>query len=224
MKAFLLSGLSASAVILGVSVPQASAGELPAAPAPGCAVDLSAPCPACPADLFTVQILGGAYIKSGAGAHVAPFDYAPIDLRLGWMPNTPWGDGTCLRGYWEGILDLMGAPVWTHYGNVVTGASLLLRYNYVQPDCRLVPYIQAGGGLVYSDAYRSHDQRTIGQAVEFLLPAAVGCRYILNPHWTLDAEAGFQHISNANLAGRNAGTNDVGVSLGLTYYFPCGSR
>jgi opacity protein-like surface antigen len=119
---------------------------------------------------------------------------------------------------------LLAAPVASDYGHIVTGPSLLLRYNYVQPGCRLNPYTQVGAGVVYTDAYRDQSQAAIGESVEFLLQGGVGCRYVLSPHWSADIEGEYQHISNGRLASRNLGVNNVGLSIGLTYYFPAGCR
>jgi hypothetical protein len=50
----------------------------------------------------------------------------------------------------------------------------------------------------------------------------VGCHYFVNDHLSLDAEGGYIHISNADLASRNLGINAIGGTLGMTLYFPCG--
>jgi hypothetical protein len=173
-------------------------------------------------NLTTVQVLGGAYFDSHVGPKVSSFNYAPIDFRIGRWFACPWFDETLFRGNGEVLIDLMAAPVFSDYGSIVTGPSLLLRYNFTQPEQALVPYVQVGAGFVYNDAFRDREQRAIGEGVEFLLQAGIGCRYVLNPHWTLDVEGGFQHISNAGLAGRNLGANDFGFGLGLTYYFSKG--
>jgi opacity protein-like surface antigen len=102
----------------------------------------------------------------------------------------------------------------------VTGPAALLRYNFVQPEARLIPYVQGGAGIAWNDAYRNQHQIAIGEAVEFTLQAGVGVHYLLSKNWAVGAEADFYHISNAGLARRNAGINAVGGSVGVTYYFP----
>ncbi len=47
---------------------------------------------------------------------------------------------------------------------------------------------------------------------------------MITPDLSLDIEGGLQHISNAGLANRNLGVNAFGGSIGLTYYFPWGTR
>ena len=183
----------------------------------------AAPAPqkeSCPSYLKTCQLMGGAYFKSGLGPNVPSVNYAPIDLRIGCSSLKPCLDGTCFRGFFEGILDLMGAPIFTGPGEVITGPSLLLRYNYVQPGHCFVPYIQGGAGFVYNDIYRDPNQTAVGDSVEFLLQGAIGGRYVVSRHWTLDAEFGYHHISNGGIRHRNTGLNDIGGSLGFTYYLP----
>src|SRR5262249_13745698 len=105
------------------------------------------------------------------------------------------------------------------FGHYFTGPSALIRYNYRQPGWRLVPYIQGGAGIVLNDAYRTQEQRLIGRWQEFLLQAEVGVRFQVTEHLSLDLEGGFQHISNARLAPRNGGINNLGVTVGFTYTF-----
>jgi hypothetical protein len=153
------------------------------------------------------------------GPQDVPFDFVPIDVRLGYMVYDPWPDGWFFRGNIEALLDLTEATVMRGPGVYVVGPSMLVRGNFVQPDARLVPYIQGGAGIVFNDAYHDQDQRAIGQAQEFYLTAAVGLHYLVNLNWSVDAECGYAHISNADLAPRNYGINGLGVAIGLTYTF-----
>src|SRR5262245_28382482 len=101
-----------------------------------------------------------------------------LNLRLGWMLTSPAGDG-CFRGNWEFLLEAFGAAVVEGPGDVIAGGTLLLRYNFVQPDAKWVPYFQIGVGGVYNDVYKSHPQRLLGQAFEFNLQAGLGVRYMI---------------------------------------------
>lgn len=176
---------------------------------------------------ITAQVMAGYYVYTGLGPGVPfgstldpQFDYAPISLRLGYLINTPPETRSLLRGSAEILAELMTAPVTQGYADIVVGPSLLLRYNFVQPSASIVPYIQAGTGLVYSDAYETPGQDALGEAVEFLLQAQAGVKWILNDRWSLDFEGGYQHISNAGFADRNGGINNFGGSVGFTYYLP----
>jgi hypothetical protein len=173
-------------------------------------------------DQMWVQFLGGELFSPTR--HVGPTDVPKIDMVSGQLRVGVMIDGLCCeqgpcRGATEAILELSGDGVIRGPGNVVGGASLLLRYNFVQPNCRLVPYIQGGGGILFNDIYKDHTQNAIGQVQEFGLEAAVGCHYLVHPNWSVDLEADFLHISNAGMSRRNAGLNSVGGMVGVTYYF-----
>jgi hypothetical protein len=169
----------------------------------------------------TLQVLGGAYFSPvGLGPKTQPrFNFAPIDVRLGCMLYSPCPDDCCLRGNVEALLELTAAPIFYGFGNIIVGPTILLRYNFVQPDWRLVPYLQAGGGFIYNDAYRDHSQRALGQAGEFYLQATGGLHFLLSSRCSLDIEGGYLHISNAGTNERNGGINALGGSLGMTYFF-----
>lgn len=173
------------------------------------------------------QLLAGHYFSNELGPN-APFGtlrdqtfhYATVSLRYGYMLTAPRPSGALWSGAPELLFDFTIAPVTDGYADIVVGPSVLLRYNFTGSDASLVPYLQAGAGLVYSDAHQAEGQDAIGQPIEFLLQAQAGLRWRISPHCSLDLEAGWQHISNAGLAERNGGLNNLGGSIGFTYVFP----
>jgi hypothetical protein len=186
--------------------------------------------PFCPVDCFaeafakhhgSLQVLGGAYFcPIGLGPRTTPrYNFAPIDVRLGCMLCSPILDECCLRGNVEAILELTTAPVFDGFGSIIIGPTALLRYNFLQPDWRLVPYVQGGGGFVYNDSYRDKTQRAIGQAGEFYLQATAGVHLMLTAHCAFDVEGGYLHISNGGTNERNGGINALGGSIGVSYFF-----
>lgn len=170
-------------------------------------------------DRITVQAVTGALFSPvGIGPDHPTFNYAQTNLRLGWMLNSP-GEDHPLRGNFEAILELSASGVFNGFGNVLIGPSALVRYNFVQPGWIVVPYIQGGAGIVYTDAYEDRSQRAIGQAIEFTPQASIGARFLVAEDWSVDVEGMFHHISNANLADRNKGINALGGFVGASYYF-----
>lgn len=141
-----------------------------------------------------------------------------LNLRYGWMVTSPAGDGF-FRGNWELLAELWGGAVTEGPGNVITGLTFLVRYNFIQPDAKCVPYFQVGVGGVYNDIHDSEPQRLIGQAFEFNLQAAFGLRYLFNESTALYLEGGYRHLSNANMADRNLGLNSLGVQVGVSWFF-----
>ena len=138
--------------------------------------------------------------------------------RLGVMLNDVRGSGW-LRGNYEFLLEGFVGTIYQGPGNGLGGATLQLRYNFVQPDTRWVPYFQIGAGGVYSDMYKDRARSVVGSAVNFNLQGAVGVRNLLKEQWAVSLEGGCRHISNAGLSNRNAGLNSLGAQIGLSYFF-----
>lgn len=171
-------------------------------------------------DRITTQIVSGVLFSPvGIGPDHESFDYAQTNLRLGWMLNTPSENGGFFRGNFEAIAELSGSAVFEGWGNVLIGPTFLVRYNFVQPGWKIVPYAQVGAGFVYTDAYENGNQTAIGQAIEFTPQASVGLKYLACGNWSIDAEFMYHHISNASMADRNGGINALGGFVGATYYF-----
>ena len=147
------------------------------------------------------------------------FEYAPISVRLGYVLHDCWFDGTWLRGNNSLLVDWLAAPVTSGSGNYITGPSLLLRYQFQQHNSRLVPYLQAGAGILLNDAYHDQTQGLIGGPIEFLLRYEGGVHIFVTRTWSIDLEGDFHHISNADIYSRNVGVNDCGFMIGATYRF-----
>lgn len=170
-------------------------------------------------DRITFQVVSGALFSPvGLGPDHPTFNYAPTNLRLGWMLNSP-GEDHPLRGNFEAIIELSASGIFNGFGDIIIGPTALVRYNFVQPGWKVVPYIQAGAGIVYTDAYEDRTQDAIGQAIEFTPQASVGAKILVSREWSVDVESMFHHISNASISSRNDGTNAFGGLVGATYYF-----
>lgn len=170
-------------------------------------------------DRISVQLVTGAlFSTTSVGPDVPTYNYSQTNIRLGWMLNTPSEEGP-FSGNFEALIDLSTSILFEGSGDVFVGPTALIRYNFVQPGWKVVPYIQGGVGIVYTDAYEDKTQNAIGQALEFTPQASIGCCYLINEDWSIDVEAMFHHISNANLAERNSGINSVGGFIGATYFF-----
>lgn len=165
-----------------------------------------------------IQFMSGALFSLGSGGGRYTFDEAPSILSWGWMLTTPKGHGI-FRGNVEVLVDLYASGIFAGpmSGNVVVGPNVFVRYNFVQPNWRIVPYVEGGLGFVFTDAYTVPNQSMVGQAIEFTPQAGAGFRYMLSKHWSVNAEALFHHMSNADMAPRNIGVNEVGALVGFSY-------
>lgn len=144
-----------------------------------------------------------------------------VDLigRLGWMLYSPSGDGF-LRGNCELLIDAGVGAIYDGPGDVLVELALVLRYNFVQPNARCVPYFQIGAGGEYSNASSSDSkQRLLGTEFLFNLQGALGVRFMLSDRSAFYVEANYRHVSNADTGSRNIGLNSLGGQVGYSWFF-----
>ena len=151
-------------------------------------------------------------------SHRPEFDYAQQNIRFGWMLTSPSGNGF-FRGNYELLANVTASEITAGPGSWMAGARLLIRYNFIQPNAHLVPFITLGGGGIGDDAYLAQWQRLIGSGFEFTLTASGGVRYFIQDNWALQFAVTFEHISNAGTADRNWGSNALGGELGVSRFF-----
>ncbi len=146
-------------------------------------------------------------------------DYVIDTARLGIMIYNPKGSGF-LRGNLEFMGEVFGGSIFQGPGDVITGLTFFFRYNFIQPNARIVPYFQVGGGGCYTDLeHGAATSDAIGSDLEFNLQAIMGLRFILNSRWSINTELSYRHISNAGLADPNYGLDQAGGALGLGFSF-----
>jgi lipid A 3-O-deacylase len=138
--------------------------------------------------------------------------------RLGIMLSDVGGSGWS-RGNYEFLVEAFGGSIYQGPGNGLGGATLQLRYNFVQPESLWVPYFQIGAGGVYSDMYKDPSRAVVGSALNFNLQSAFGVRYFVKHNWAITAEGGYRHISNAGFTEHNAGLNSLGGQIGVSWFF-----
>jgi lipid A 3-O-deacylase len=167
-----------------------------------------------------LQLGAGAFFSIKTGNSASKPDLTDVDasVRLGWMLNTPVGD-QWYSGNLEFLAEAFGGVVVDGPGDGLGGLTLLLRYNFVQPGAKLVPYFQIGAGGILNDIHKEEHQRLVGQDFEFNLQAAFGLRFFLNERTAIFGEFGYRHISNADNAERNVGLNSLGGLVGVSYFW-----
>jgi opacity protein-like surface antigen len=165
------------------------------------------------------QNVTGAFFFFTATQNRRPsIDFAVDSLRLGIMLNDPWRAGP-LSGNFELLGEVFAAGIFEGPGDVMAGATLVMRYNFVQPRARLVPYLQMGAGGVYTNIGEEESRGLISLPVEFNLQGIGGTRIMLNDRWSLVIEAGYRHISNAEIKKPNFGIDSIGGNLGFGFFF-----
>jgi len=176
-------------------------------------------------DRITLEFMTGAmFSPCGLGPHEPVYNYQQNNVRLGWMlvspddKENPFRD-TPFRGNFEALFETTGSYVWETFGTYMVGVTGLIRYNFVQPNWIVVPYIQGGAGIIYTNARNWSNQEAIGGNWEFTPQFAGGLKFLIDDNFSFNLEGAFQHISNANTSARNEGVNAYGGFAGFTYYF-----
>ncbi len=168
---------------------------------------------------ISLEILQGYFTDIDLGPETPDFEYTQTILRLGWMLNNPGPSRFLPEGNWELMFELCRSIVTEGPGNDMEGFSALLRYNFVSPGRRLIPFIQGGVGILFNDVYKDRSQDAIGQDLEFTPQIGLGIHYMLTNNWSIIAEGKCHHISNAGLSNRNDGMNSLGASIGFACFF-----
>lgn len=160
---------------------------------------------------FEIWAAGGHSVPGGA-VRTGVFN---AGLRYGWIltgPHLP----SIFRGRFEYAVDavpvfLVFQPANTAYG--VSFSPLGLKWNFERHG-RLSPYLELGGGLLFTD----HMVPAFTSRVNFTPSAALGT-HILGAKCNWRLEVRYLHISNAGLTRINPGLNTVEFRLGVGKFF-----
>jgi lipid A 3-O-deacylase len=131
-----------------------------------------------------------------------------------------WGvvHDTWLRGYNQFYFSAMAEPIFRGIENHYFGFNLGMRYNFVRPGSRFVPYFSGGVGAGWID---SHAEIPGGQGQDFTfnILSAAGISYSVNDHWKINVGALYQHLSNGGQTDPNPSLNLFGPQVGVTCSF-----
>ncbi len=140
-------------------------------------------------------------------------EFLTARVRWGVIDRESW-----LRGYNQFYISAIAEPIFRGIENHYFGLNFGMRYNFVQPGSRFVPYISGGLGLGWID---SHPEIPGGQGQDFTfnILTAAGVSYRINDHWMVSAGVLYQHLSNAEQTDPNPSLNLLGPQVGLNYSF-----
>ena len=123
-----------------------------------------------------------------------------------------------LRGFNQIYVLGMAEPIVRGPENFYYGISVGLRYNFVKPNARFIPYVSGGVGLGWIDSHANHFGAQ-GQDFTFNILTAVGVSYKIDDHWKATAGILYQHLSNGGQTDPNPSLNLLGPQIGVTYSF-----
>ncbi len=172
--------------------------------------------------LILGPILGDAFKRK---PFLPNYTIVPLIYSLRWQPYGIRG-----RSFWRGNTDftfggsynLITQGPESYYAALIAG----LRYNFVQPEWRVVPYVELRGGLGLTNAKQpyevAHHEPSIGQGQDFTFTFIMGSgvRYNFSPRYSVSTGIAYMHISNAYLSEPkyyNHGVNVLGPAVGLNF-------
>ncbi len=140
-------------------------------------------------------------------------EFLTARVRWGVVQNDSW-----LRGYNQFYISAVAEPIFRGPENHYFGFNFGLRYNFVRPGSRFVPYFSGGLGLGWID---SHPNIPGAQEQDFTfnILTAAGISYKMTEHWKLNAGILYQHLSNGGQTDPNPSLNLLGPQVGLNYSF-----
>ena len=138
-------------------------------------------------------------------------------LTARWRFGPVYRDGF-FRGYNQFYALVMGEPIFRGPENYYYGISVGLRYNFLHPDSRIMPYFSGGVGLGWIDSHADVFGAQ-GQDFTFNVLGAAGVSYRINNHWSASLGLVYQHLSNGGQTDPNASLNLLGPQVGVTCAF-----
>ena len=140
-------------------------------------------------------------------------EFLTARVRWGVMQSDNW-----LRGYNQFYISGIAEPIFRGIENHYFGLNFGLRYNFVQPAARFVPYVSGGLGLGWIDSHPNIPGAQ-GQDLTFNILTAAGVSYRVNDHWNVNAGVLYEHLSNGGQTSPNPSLNLIGPQVGLTCSF-----
>jgi lipid A 3-O-deacylase len=140
-------------------------------------------------------------------------EFLTARVRWGVLQGDTW-----LRGYHQFYVSAIAEPIFRGIENHYFGFNLGMRYNFVRPGSRFVPYISGGVGAGWID---SHPEVPGGQGQDFTfnILSAAGVSYLVDDHWKISVGALYEHLSNAGQTDPNPSLNLFGPQVSVSYSF-----
>ncbi len=134
-------------------------------------------------------------------------------LRYGRFLSGEMGKGRWYQGRHELLLELPLHLAVDHGGRSMTGGYILGSWKFTSPE-RLVPYVFAGGGVLYVDL----GLPTMGSRLDFSYQGGTGVQYFIRKDVAFTAEYRYHHVSNAGTADPNEPLNSSKFLIGVSFY------
>lgn len=112
----------------------------------------------------------------------------------------------------EVMIELPFAAVFHPHGAIMAGVNLLACWDFTASE-KIVPYVFAGGGLVYTNL----NLEGMGRDLNGNYQTGTGIHYFIDKKTVLNFNYRLHHISNANTAEPNEPLNSSKFLVGMTF-------
>jgi len=112
----------------------------------------------------------------------------------------------------EIMLELPFSAVFHPHGAIMAGINLLACWDFTASE-KIVPYVFAGGGLVYTNLGLDG----MGRELNGNYQTGTGIHYLMDKHTILNFGYRLHHISNANTADPNEPLNSSKFLIGISF-------
>jgi hypothetical protein len=134
-------------------------------------------------------------------------------LRYGHFLCDEVGKGEWWQGRHELLLEIPYHLALDHGGRSMVGGYILGSWKFTAQE-RLVPYLFAGGGVLYVDL----GLPSMGNRLDFSYQGGAGVQYFIGKDLALMAEYRYHHVSNAGTASPNEPLNSSKILFGVSFY------
>ncbi len=133
--------------------------------------------------------------------------------RYGFFLSDEIGSGSWYQGRHELLTELPYHLAIDQGGRSMVGGYLLGCWKFTSWE-DLVPYIFAGGGILFVDM----GLPSMGTSLDFSYQGGTGLQYMLRKNVALQLEYRYHHISNAGTASPNEPINSSKFLLGVSFF------
>jgi lipid A 3-O-deacylase len=136
-------------------------------------------------------------------------------LKYGHFLSGEKGD-SWVRGRHELIIEVPVYIVTSPKPAAMTGVDFLFCWNFTSFSKRVVPYLFAGGGPLFTNLDLPND---LGSKLNGNIQAGIGAQFFLNKNIAFDFNVRYHHISNGATASPNVPLNSSKVLIGISRYW-----
>ena len=147
----------------------------------------------------------------GFGATRTRVENVDLILQFGRFLSEETGK-SWYRGRHEILIEVPFSAIYHPKSAIMTGMNFLACWNFTASE-KMVPYVFAGGGFVYTNL----DISGLGREFNGNYQAGFGLRYLIKERTSIEFNYRLHHISNASTADPNEPLNSSKILFGISF-------